>query len=269
MSEVTAVVPVVSIINNQIVTTSLNVAEVFEKQHKDVLKAIRNLGIPDDFRERNFAPNKIKVLNNPSGEEISHYHLTRDGFTILAFGFTGKKAMKFKLAYIDAFNRMEAELTKRGAIPQGQPAPCSIPAAKPAPGFKRCSRCGEVRPVDEFFRNISRPDGLQHYCKFCTKKIAQEYAEKNRRKNLQAVQAQDSNQLVAPEKGRDDVDPYVLKMMDLTRKIMESNNQFRAQLPFTLMNMVQSIEADALVINQIRNGWKDIRTCIEAMTKGR
>lgn len=266
MTQVNAVVPVVSIVSNHITTTSLNVAEVFGKRHDHVLRDIEALDIPDEFRLPNFGEISYK---DSYGRDQAAVKMTRDGFTILAFGFTGKKAMKFKLAYIEAFNRMEAELTKRGAIPQGQPAPCSIPAAKPAPGFKRCSRCGEVRPVDEFFRNISRPDGLQHYCKFCRKKIAQEYAEKNRRKNLQAVQAQDSNHLVAPEKERDDIDPYILKMMDLTRKIMESNNQFRAQLPFTLMNMVQSIEADALVINQIRNGWKDIRTCIEAMTKGR
>lgn len=111
-NQVHAVVPVVSIVNNHTTTTSLNVAEVFGKRHDDVLKAVRNTDVPEAFRLRNFAESSYK---NAQGKEQPMYTITRDGFTILVMGFTGPKAMKFKLAYIDAFNRMEAELTRQSS----------------------------------------------------------------------------------------------------------------------------------------------------------
>lgn len=89
--------------NNQAVTTSLMVAETFNKQHKGILKSIKNLDIPEDFNERNFAP--VKYLDK-KGEERPMYEITRDGFTLLAMGFTGAKAMEFKIKYINAFNEM-------------------------------------------------------------------------------------------------------------------------------------------------------------------
>ena len=94
-------------VNGKAVTTSRKVAETFEKQHKDVLKAIRELEMPEDFRERNFAPT---VYVDSTGRKLPEYLITRDGFTLLAMGFTGKKAMQFKVAYIEAFNAMEEEL---------------------------------------------------------------------------------------------------------------------------------------------------------------
>lgn len=93
-------------------TTSLKIAEVFGKLHKDVLKAIRELDCPKDFNERNFSPVEY---TDAKGEKRPAYQITRDGFTILAMGFTGKAAMQFKIAYIEAFNRMEAILHQRGA----------------------------------------------------------------------------------------------------------------------------------------------------------
>lgn len=97
----------VTIKDGQPVTTSLKVAEVFGKQHKDVLRAIRELDVPKDFTERNFAPSEY---TDPTGRKLPMFHITRDGFTLLAMGFTGRAAMQFKLAYIEAFNAMEAEL---------------------------------------------------------------------------------------------------------------------------------------------------------------
>ncbi len=107
-----AVYPVVSLVNNKLVTTSMNVAEVFGKQHKDVLEAIRNMDIPEDFTERNFPPSEY---TDPTGRKLSMFNLTRDGFTLLVMGFTGSRAMQFKLAYIEAFNRMQAVLTRKKA----------------------------------------------------------------------------------------------------------------------------------------------------------
>lgn len=106
---------VVKIVDGKAVTTSRKVAEIFEKQHKDILRAIRELEIPADYRERNFAPSVYEQPNPSGGKPIQQpeYLITRDGFTILAMGFTGKKAMQFKIAFINAFNTMEEELKRQ------------------------------------------------------------------------------------------------------------------------------------------------------------
>ena len=58
------------------------------------------------------------------------YLLTRDAFTLLAMGFTGSRALAFKVAYINAFNRMEQLLTGR-AEAQAIPAPTVSPSPLP------------------------------------------------------------------------------------------------------------------------------------------
>lgn len=87
--------------------TSLQVAEHFGKLHKDVLRAIRNLECSPEFNGRNFAPVDYA---DEKGELRPMYRITRDGFAFLAMGFTGKEAARWKEAYIDAFNAMEAKL---------------------------------------------------------------------------------------------------------------------------------------------------------------
>lgn len=87
---------------------SLGVAERFEKQHKHVLDAIRDLDCSEEFSRRNFRPRKY--MNR--GREYPMFEMTRDGFSFLVMGFTGKKAAQWKELYIDAFNAMEAELRK-------------------------------------------------------------------------------------------------------------------------------------------------------------
>lgn len=97
--------------NGQAVTSSLVVADYFRKAHKDVLKAIRGLECSVNFTERNFAPCLyINELCNNVKKELPMYYMTRDGFTFLAMGFTGKVAAQFKEAYINAFNEMEEKL---------------------------------------------------------------------------------------------------------------------------------------------------------------
>ncbi|MCG0943730.1 antirepressor [Lactiplantibacillus plantarum] len=82
-------------------------AEVFEKNHRDVLKAITNL--KKDVR--NFAQ-MFSETNIPDsyGRNRRAFYMNRDGFTLLAMGFTGDKALKFKLQYIEAFNSMEEQV---------------------------------------------------------------------------------------------------------------------------------------------------------------
>jgi len=93
--------------HNQLITTSLNLACVFDKPHSDVLKSIRNMDIPEEFAEGNFSCGSYSDLNS---QKRPMYEITRDGFTLLAMGFTGRKAMAFKLAYIEAFNQMDSRL---------------------------------------------------------------------------------------------------------------------------------------------------------------
>lgn len=95
--------------NRQAVTTSLKIAKDFNKPHKDVLEAIDSLikGVAeksaDLFREDTY-------IHEQNKQEYRMFYMNRDGFTLLAMGFTGKKALEFKLKYIDAFNKMEEAL---------------------------------------------------------------------------------------------------------------------------------------------------------------
>ena len=102
----------VEIENNEVVTSSIKVAEVFGKQHKDVLKAVKSLDISEEFRERNFALSKIDYQNGNIKKQLPMYYITRDGFMFLVMGFTGKMAARWKEAYIKAFNEMEKMLNE-------------------------------------------------------------------------------------------------------------------------------------------------------------
>ena len=93
----------------QLTTTSRLIAEIFEKRHSDVIRAIENLECSQDFTERNFALSDYK---DDSGKSNKEYIITKDGFVMLAMGFTGEKAFKFKEQYINAFNSMEKELKR-------------------------------------------------------------------------------------------------------------------------------------------------------------
>ena len=100
--------------DSQVVTTSLRVAEIFSRRHSDVLQSIKNLDCSDGFRERNFSFTlKPKELHGSVARQDPYYLITRDGFTFLVMGFTGKTAAKYKEAYIRAFNEMEAKLRRQ------------------------------------------------------------------------------------------------------------------------------------------------------------
>jgi len=102
---------------------SRSVAALFEKNHKEVLRDIRNLtnsesGLSDEFRRRNFALSSYITSQN---KKQPCYYLTRDGFTMLAMGYTGEKAMRFKELYIKRFNEMEALIKQLVAARQEFP----------------------------------------------------------------------------------------------------------------------------------------------------
>lgn len=86
------------------IVTSLDIAETFGKEHKRVLQDIRELECSEDFRRHNFVQSSYV---NSQNKKQPMYYVTRDGFTLLAMGYTGEKAMKFKEGYIRQFNAME------------------------------------------------------------------------------------------------------------------------------------------------------------------
>jgi Rha family phage regulatory protein len=103
-----------AIIDGCVTTTSLAVAEMFGKEHKNVLRNIGALVSPDsglsqEFNELNF---ELVEYADAKNEKRPMYRLSKDGFVILAMGFTGATAMRFKEAYINAFNGMERALLK-------------------------------------------------------------------------------------------------------------------------------------------------------------
>lgn len=106
-------------------TTSRVVSEKFGKMHKNVLRDIENIlkETPENFNRLNFEP--VDYLD-AKGEARPMYELTRDGFVLLAMGFTGPAAMEWKVRFIEAFNMMEAELSAK--LPHAADAE-ALPAA--------------------------------------------------------------------------------------------------------------------------------------------
>lgn len=100
--------------DGQIVVSSRDVAERFGKRHADVLEAIEVLITENSVTKKMIFPSTYESR----GKHYKEYLMTRDGFTLLAMGFTGKEAFKFKLAYIEAFNKMEEALkSQQPALP--------------------------------------------------------------------------------------------------------------------------------------------------------
>lgn len=101
--------------NGQPVASSRDIAEHFEKRHDHVVRDI------DAFSKDvpNFGEMFFSVeIPDSYGRPQRAYLMNRDGFSLLVMGFTGKSALEWKLKYIDAFNRMEAQIKN----PQLSPA---------------------------------------------------------------------------------------------------------------------------------------------------
>jgi Rha family phage regulatory protein len=93
---------------------SNDLAQTFGKPHKDVLRAIDRVReeCGAEFDRRNFAP--IKQTDS-KGREQRAFRMTRDGYSLVAMGFTGSQAMRWKVKFLEAFNAMEAELASLSA----------------------------------------------------------------------------------------------------------------------------------------------------------
>ena len=118
MAKITSgIAPTLAVVDGKVTTTSTDVAKHFGKRHDNVVRDIESLvsQLPPEallnFEEGYY------TLSATGEQQHKQYTITRDGFTLLAMGFTGKKALAFKLAYIDAFNRMEVQLQQPPALP--------------------------------------------------------------------------------------------------------------------------------------------------------
>ncbi len=113
--------------DGKVTASSRDIAKKFGKQHDNVLRAIQNLDCSPEFKSLNFEGLKYQYR----GQEFPYYEMTRDGFSFLCMGFTGKKAAIWKEAYIAAFNAMEAELLQEkiwiGGLTQALERICPTP----------------------------------------------------------------------------------------------------------------------------------------------
>lgn len=91
---------------------SRKIAEVFDKQHYNVLRDIERIIAPDSGLSREFTALNFEFskYTDSTGRKLPCYHLTRDGFVMLVMGYTGEKAMRFKEQYITLFNEMEQQI---------------------------------------------------------------------------------------------------------------------------------------------------------------
>ncbi|WP_269515667.1 Rha family transcriptional regulator [Acinetobacter baumannii] len=111
MNAIAYVEDAVFIQNDQVKTSSLKVAELFGKQHKDVIRKIENLECSPEFTSAQFCAHVQTIeIGNGATRESKYYEMTKDGFIFLVMGFTGAKAAQIKEAYINTFNHMAAML---------------------------------------------------------------------------------------------------------------------------------------------------------------
>ena len=108
----------VQVTDGQIVVESRKIAEHFDKQHKHVLDAIENITAENSAVTTMFCETTYTA---GTGKAYKEYLMNRDGFSLLVMGFTGKKALEWKIKYIQAFNAMEEKLrnpSKMNALPK-------------------------------------------------------------------------------------------------------------------------------------------------------
>ena len=108
--------PVVELVDGKPMTTSIQVAVFFKKEHYNVIRDIKN--IIDAVDVSNALNFEAVDYTDAKGEKRPMYLMDKDAFTLLVMGYTGEEAMRFKLSYIRRFNEMEEALRARTAIPE-------------------------------------------------------------------------------------------------------------------------------------------------------
>lgn len=147
--------PSVSLINDKPATTSLAIAEHFGKPHDRVLKDIRNLcgNCPETFSAVNFDGAEY---TDEQGKRRPMFIVYFDGFILLVMGYTGKKALSMKLAYIAAFNAMREQLENQ-SLQKMQQLPASDAPITPD---QQCTLQALVKARVESIPKAERPKGL-------------------------------------------------------------------------------------------------------------
>ena len=146
----------VEIKNNQVVVSSRQVAEKFGKQHKDVLENIRNILVAENSATKFYQ----ESIHEYRGQRFPEYLMNRDGFTLLAMGFTGKDALQWKMKYIAAFNEMEQALNSK---------PVSTLKAREVEARLNNSRAR----VASTFLKVAQMTDLPEYKHICQQKAAE------------------------------------------------------------------------------------------------
>lgn len=147
----------VKIKNNQVVVSSRQVAEKFGKEHRNVLASIKEIISAENSALTFYQENTYKA---GTGKSYPEYLMNRDGFTLLAMGFTGKDALQWKMRYIAAFNEMEAKLNGK---------PVSLLKEKEIEARLNNSR---ARIASEF-RKIAEKTDIPEYKHICQQKAAE------------------------------------------------------------------------------------------------
>lgn len=223
--------------DRQAVTTSLQVAKVFNKKHKHVIEAINN---KIQSAENSADYQKMFVVGtykDSQGRTYPMYYMNRDGFTFIAFGFTGAKADQFKLKYIDAFNQMEKQLQ--------QQKPLSLPEqiSLIAKGYESLS--ADVKDIKD---RMGLPGNMAHsFSKKRNAKIinvlggkkSNAYCDKN-------IRAKTYRALFSSYRETFDQDRYNdLPMKDFDKAVDFVNNWYP---PFELQQEIQQTNAQLAIV---------------------
>lgn len=141
----------VQINKNGAVVSSRQVAEHFGKEHGKVIRSIKEImGIAKNGDTLFYG---TKWVNEQNGQAYPEYLMNRDGFTLLAMGFNGKKAMEWKLKYIQAFNEMESQLSPK--LPQNFAEALRLAADQAEQIESQKKQLAEAKPKVEFFDAVA------------------------------------------------------------------------------------------------------------------
>lgn len=156
------IINLVSLENGEPTTTSLLIAETFDKNHYDVIHKIESLQQQIEDTEFFRSPQmfeKSKYLTSQN-KLVPMYYLNRDGFTLLAMGFTGQKALEWKLKYIQAFNAMEEKL-KNTAVVVSNPIDNRAEVAKLILKASKCQIAALKELYSEYFPHGITPGSFE------------------------------------------------------------------------------------------------------------
>lgn len=220
--------------DRQAVTTSLQVAKNFEKRHDNVLRDIENL----HKDVLNFEEMFIESTELDSyGRDRRIYYMNRDGFSLLAMGFTGKKALQFKLKYIGAFNQMEKQLQ--------QQKPLSLPEQIQliAKGYD-----GLSKDVEDIKNRMGLPGNMAHtFTKKRSAKIIVVLGGKNSNAYRdKTIRSKTYRALFSSYRETFDQDRYNdLPMKDFDKAVDFVNNWYP---PFELQQQIQMANAQLAIV---------------------